>query len=807
MSPKAALFFALLLLSYFSGSSQDYFSYGGGNYCGLNQVYSNPAAITDNRLKLDIILVGADFIINNSWVRIKREALKNSGSFTEPIFPDTWKNLTPSVPGNIYKNFVPIEGSKGRILLVENRMILPSFMVQINPKNAVALTWSIRQMTNVDGISRELASLFERELDLSVTQNNRVQNQNLRAVQMMWAEYGLTYARVIKDKNKHFLKAGITPKLLQGLESAYLIVNDLDFLLSTKDTNSYFNTRFSYAHSANIDSPLPLKESYRFVAKPALGVDFGFIYEWRPQYKKFKYKPDGKTLKWRNDLNKYKVKFGASLTDIGRIKFQKEGSYYDLNIAIRKDNYIKYISTSDIQQFDSLIRADFTSESSRSDYKITLPTALNTQLDYRFNKFLYLNLSSHFGNFNKNNLYRLTNYSAVCLAPRFESYWTDVSVPVTYNTLYAKQNRKFLLGINLRLGALSIGTNDIQPFIKGDISAINVYAVLRTTFPYKVIHDQDGDGVEDEEDECPLDPGDITLKGCPDKDHDMVPDKTDACPNQPGLVKFKGCPDSDGDGITDGLDACPFEKGSVEMKGCPDTDGDGIINKDDACPEVAGLKQYRGCPDTDGDGIIDKEDECPTLKGIAKYKGCMNTDGDYFHDGIDPCPTEAGPIENLGCPWPDTDKDGIIDKLDSCINTPGVALYKGCPAPVILAPAERKILQKAFSSLEFESGKDIIKPSSYPSLNALARVMVKHQEDWQLKLSGHTDNEGTPESNMLLSEKRAKALKNYLSKKGVPELNILTEWFGQTLPVADNATKEGKRKNRRVEMTLIMKAD
>lgn len=806
MSPKALSFFVLLFLHLYC-FPQDYFSYGGGNFSGLNQVFSNPAAIADNRLKIDIILLGNDFVFNNSWVKVKRTALKNSGSLTEPIFPDSWKNLTPSVPDNVYKNFVVINGSKSREVYLENRIILPSFMVQINSNNAIAFTWSIRQMLNADGISKEFANLFEKELDLSVTQNNRVQNTNLRAIQMLWAEYGLSYARVLKDKNKHFLKAGITPKLLQGLESAYLIVNELDFLLSTKDTNSYFNTRFSFAHSDNVDSPLPIKESYRFVAKPALGLDLGFVYEWRPHYKLYKYKPDGKTLKWRKDLNKYKVKFGAAIVDIGRMKFQKAGSYYDLDVSIRKDNYIKYISTRDIQQFDSLVKADFTTTDQKKEYTLYLPTALNTQLDYRFNKFFYVNLSSHFSNFNKSNLYRFNNFSAVCLAPRFESYWTDVSIPVTYHSLYAKQNRRFLLGINVRLGALSVGTNDIQPFLKGDISAINFYAILRTTFPYKVIHDQDGDGVEDDEDECPLDAGELTLKGCPDKDHDMVADKTDACPNQPGLPAFKGCPDTDNDGITDGLDACPFDKGSVAQKGCPDTDGDGVIDKNDACPDVAGLKQFKGCPDTDEDGIIDKEDECPTLKGIAKYKGCMNTDGDYFHDGIDPCPTEAGPIENLGCPWPDTDKDGIIDKLDSCVNTPGIALYKGCPAPVVLAPAEKKILQKAFSSLEFESGKDVIKPVSFPSLNALAKILVKHQEDWQLKLSGHTDNEGTAEANLILSEKRANAVKLYLQKKGVPETNIFTEWFGQTQPVADNSTKEGKRKNRRVEMTLLMKME
>jgi outer membrane protein OmpA-like peptidoglycan-associated protein len=90
-------------------------------------------------------------------------------------------------------------------------------------------------------------------------------------------------------------------------------------------------------------------------------------------------------------------------------------------------------------------------------------------------------------------------------------------------------------------------------------------------------------------------------------------------------------------------------------------------------------------------------------------------------------------------------------------------------------------------------------------LNDLAKLLIKHQEEWKLKLSGHTDNEGTAEANMVLSEKRAKAVKNYLIKQGAKEDQIMTEWFGQTQPVADNATAAGRQKNRRVEMKIQFK--
>ena len=90
-------------------------------------------------------------------------------------------------------------------------------------------------------------------------------------------------------------------------------------------------------------------------------------------------------------------------------------------------------------------------------------------------------------------------------------------------------------------------------------------------------------------------------------------------------------------------------------------------------------------------------------------------------------------------------------------------------------------------------------------MNDLAKLLVQHSAEWKIKLSGHTDNEGTPEKNMLLSEKRSNAVKNYLVKKGVKEDQIITEWFGQEQPIADNKTPKGRQKNRRVEMKIMLK--
>ena len=779
MRINRALVLWCIFLCHLHHRAQDYFSYGGSNFGGINQVIANPASAADNRLRFDLVLAGLDVNYNNSWFGVKRDALKRTGG----QLPASWQNVTPNVADNMFKNFHFISSPKNRSLSLESRILLPSFLIQLNPDNALAFTWSLRQFFNLDGFSPKLTNLFEREMDLNVTQNNEINLRNVAMVQMSWAEYGMSYARVLKNKEEHFLKAGGTVKILQGLESAFFVAKNLDFLFSTKDESSYFNSNFALATSANLgpnsyNRSKLLSSYYHYVTKPALGLDLGFIYEWRPDYESFKIKVDEKKFTLKRDQVKYRLKIGASVNDIGRIKYQKVGANYDLSVALTASNMNHYEGIDSKRAFDSIAIADFGNGRSGNQFAIALPTAINTQVDFAVTQFFFLNLSTHFGNLYKNNLYNVHNYSAICFAPRLESYWFDLSFPLTYNTLSAKRYKEIMPGINVKIGPFSFGTCDVSPlFNHGDIRAFNVYALVKFTIPQKRVRDRDGDGVKDKEDDCPDTPGEIAFRGCPDSDHDKVPDKSDACPKVAGLPELKGCPDADGDGIKDADDQCPTVKGPLYLYGCPDTDRDSIPDKNDSCPSFAGRRINCGCPDSDRDGIWDKYDNCPKAFGLKKNHGC-----------------------------PDRDNDGVIDKLDACINVPGLAEFHGCPPPpppIKLQANEKRIIEKAYSNLEFATGKDQIKASSYPYLNALAELLAKHGGEWKIRLSGHTDSEGTPQQNMVLSEKRAKAVKRYLIKHGVPEENFIVEWFGQTRSIADNNTKAGKQKNRRVEMKIL----
>lgn len=357
--------------------------------------------------------------------------------------------------------------------------------------------------------------------------------------------------------------------------------------------------------------------------------------------------------------------------------------------------------------------------------------------------------------------------------------------------------------------------------------------------------DMDGDSIPDIADLCPDVPGVASGLGCPDRDGDMVPDKEDNCPDLAGLVEAQGCPDSDGDGLADKDDKCPNVAGT--FNGCPDTDGDGFPDSEDECPSQAG--RWNGCPDTDFDGVPDKDDDCPNDPGPAANKGCpakkVDTDNDGFPDDKDECPREAGTINGCpdrdkdhiadrsddcpdipgplkGCPdkdadgiadkddpcpdiagkfggCPDSDGDGVADNLDKCPSLAGLVANNGCPE---IKKEVRERLEYAKKAVQFETGKSILKSSSFAILDEVVEILRSNPE-YKLSISGHTDNIGDEDANYNLSTARAKTCFDYLIFRGVPSDRLRYAGFGEAVPVASNETSAGREMNRRVEFEII----
>ncbi len=827
----------LLLFTSFSLSltafAQDFPGYSTSNYAGVNGIDVNPANIADSRFKVDATVTGFSIGFANNYVGMKKSALKRNGSL---FHPDS--STYPAFNDKNFQNDYLIErnNSDNKSVWVRAQLYMPSAMVALSQKASVAFTWRIRSYTNVDGVEPNLAHQIYESLKDSAQWLQSLTNKQLSIQTMTWAEYGATYARVLKQDNEHFIKVGARGKLLQGLAGAYLFVDNLKYMFTNNDTLTLINTDVSYGHSANFEfTSNNLK--YVYDSKLSFGMDLGIVYEYRPNYKDYKYDMDCEKDLWMKWKNKYKFKAGFAVLDLGAVKFQKAWSNnFTANVNNWNIHPIEFKPTTDsatgttyppITNWDDTLRKRFGFQKDKeTSFTMHLPTVLSAQFDYNIWKDLYLNLNIYYA-IQYNAITRVHDITTYSLVPRYDWKWFGIFFPFSYD---AYKNTK--LGMDVRLGPIIIGTSNLAPFVGSrDIYSADIHFIAKVPIMHRPVKDRD-------------------------KDH--VSDKRDLCPDVPGVCEFWGCPDRDGDHIQDSKDKCPDDPGLPQFEGCPDRDGDGIIDKDDDCPDTPGLAKFRGCPDKDGDGIPDKDDDCPDVPGIPQFKGCPDTDGDGIKDSEDKCPTVPGPIENHGCPY---DKLVLVDKngneiksvnvnsegkfIFESLPTDSLAIFKlvtydensmkltqvpvGTPSttvklarkgadnlfrfdiikpdpnkikPITLSDEEMRIVKKAFDNLEFETAKAIIKPTSFDELNELAGLLKK-KAAWRLMISGHTDNQGGAAYNMNLSKNRANALADYLAKQGIDKSRFVVKWYGQTKPIAPNTTPQGRQKNRRVEMLII----
>jgi len=229
-----------------------------------------------------------------------------------------------------------------------------------------------------------------------------------------------------------------------------------------------------------------------------------------------------------------------------------------------------------------------------------------------------------------------------------------------------------------------------------------------------------------------------------------------------------------------------------------DTDADGVKNYQDDCPgtPAGGIVDSRGCEiDSDGDGVVDRLDECPgTPQGaVVNEVGCeVDSDGDGVPDSRDRCPgTPAGAkVDQYGCEL-DSDGDGVVDSMDRCPNTP-----KGIPVDASGCELAHDFKLEGVN-FEFDSAK--LTSDSIAKLDAAVAILKRNADD-KIEIAGHTDSQGNDEYNMGLSGRRAQAVADYLVAHGANASNLAVKGYGESHPVADNGTKEGRAANRRVEL-------
>lgn len=157
--------------------------------------------------------------------------------------------------------------------------------------------------------------------------------------------------------------------------------------------------------------------------------------------------------------------------------------------------------------------------------------------------------------------------------------------------------------------------------------------------------------------------------------------------------------------------------------------------------------------------------------------------------------TLEGTVDELGR---DSDGDGVADRFDKCPDTPAGTVVDGSGCPIKF-PETQEAVVGDYSPIQFEFDSYVLKTSSYPTLDKVSQDL--RDSGNALTLEGHASAEGTEDYNMQLSKDRANAVKNYLVNSGVDANKLEVVGYGETQPVASNATESGRIQNRRVEFS------
>ncbi|WP_147678224.1 DUF5723 family protein [Algibacter pacificus] len=415
----------LCIAGYTNLQAQSYVGFDVDNYAGVHGLISNPSNVVDSRLKTDVNLFSASAFGGSDYFGISLSDAVNSD---EGFDFDTSAEKYPTNANNFFLN-VDILG--------------PSFMFNLTPKNSIGFVSRVRAFMNINNINGELYETVAD--DFENTDAFDFDLQNLSGTIHAWAEVGLVYGRVLVDNEKSFLKGGVTLKYLQGAGSLFLSSpglkgrydSNVEKDLTTSGNLNYGTTQDFDNDDISLDN-----------LGSGFGADIGFTYEFRGNDYTDQ---DFETLK---DKNKYKLKIGASITDIGSISYDETTvSTYDLGTADAPKSVDTDNADNDTEQF---LKDKYDATDKVIDQEIKLPTALHLLVDYHIKSKLYVSLQGNFSLIDSSKANANTIINAVTVAPRLETKWFSVYSPISM-----RKYDEFAWGAGLRLGPLMVGSGSV----------------------------------------------------------------------------------------------------------------------------------------------------------------------------------------------------------------------------------------------------------------------------------------------------------------------------------------------------------
>lgn len=435
----------------FSLFSQDRLGLANSNYMPVTTVMNNPSSIVDSYTWLDINLIGASLFFNNNYIYMDGDKLTVSDRFQFKFgFDQKPGENTSTFNKNFYLDFTAP---------------LPSATLVVG-RHSGGLEANFRTVVDIHGVPHQVArGLYNGFQNLSEFYTQKIDAENLKINQLSWLEAGLSYGTFVYSFDENVFTVGGSIKKLWGITGLAAKIDKWEYTTIDKDLMVVDDFKATVAVAAG------------FGSGSGWSGDFGVTYK-----KFFKWSNHYRPNDARTSCNRmpYRFKIMAAITDLGNIRFTENATLTTYENG--KNNWQNYSNASVntvgaiTSFFDQMFNGTTVNTNVENSFTIGLPTAITGGIDYNLSHGFYVGANTVIG---IPSLFLLGPQKPFQLAlfPRFESKYFEMSLPIS--TMNFQDLR---IGVMMRMGFLTIGTDRLNTFLFGDVYAADFFLLLKLPF-------------------------------------------------------------------------------------------------------------------------------------------------------------------------------------------------------------------------------------------------------------------------------------------------------------------------------------
>ncbi|MEM6343514.1 MAG: DUF5723 family protein [Bacteroidota bacterium] len=419
------------------------------NYGGINSQLLQPAEIAGSVIKLQISLGGLTYhhqgdmqgFNGTNGGRVEGKMLR-----MQPATLGQRKDLTYHI------------NPQGYTIQTQQSISGPALSLSLRGGWGVGLHTRLRSFHEVENLPMDIFAALGQTGD-SIVSNQRTDANNLRLKSLMFGEIGFSIGGVLLESPTHALKFGFRYKMLLGANGLYFQANNYEYEFAPNGNLRLYEIDALYGHSSRYYDGADSWTQDLGISR-GWGGDLGFVYEYRPHAVRHS---TGlwEEAKLREDETSYLLKVGLSILDMGSIQFMRSPNSEDFSRNAILPLVVDSLFPRPLSEIDTLISTVFDLDGGGSNMRMSLPSYVSLQLDYRLAQRIYLNALALMGPSSNSSVtpVGISMPSRYALTPRYEGKRFMLALPVSL--LRGPTGSLTQAGVGLRLGPFSVASNNL----------------------------------------------------------------------------------------------------------------------------------------------------------------------------------------------------------------------------------------------------------------------------------------------------------------------------------------------------------